>query len=101
MEMMMSYENVINMLSLWATPDMWQDQVLFAEIEAVIKKLYEPSDQLSERELFLVQELVQGLLDGVVESLKKADEAMKGELFLSLKEIMEFQSFLAVDATLH
>jgi hypothetical protein len=101
MKMMMSYENVINMLSLWATPDMWQDQVLFAEIEAVIKKLYEPSSQLSERELLLVQELVQGLLDGVLESFNTADEAVKGDLVLSLKEIMEFQSFLAIDATPH
>ncbi|WP_019027536.1 hypothetical protein [Colwellia piezophila] len=94
-------ENVINMLRLWVTPDMWQDKTLFAEIKAVINKLSESSYQLSERELFLTQELTDGLLEGTISSFDKADDALKKELALSIKEILEFQSFLLTGAEPH
>ena len=90
--------NVINMLSLWVTPDMWQDKRLFAEIKAVIKKLSESSYQLSERELFLTQELINGLLEATLASFDKADDSLKEELPLSLKEILEFQSLFVTSA---
>ena len=92
---------VIYMLGLWVTPDMWQDKTLFAEIKAVIKKLTESSYQLSERELFLTQELTNGLLEGTLSSFDKADDALKEQLALSLKEILEFQTFLVTSAAAH
>lgn len=94
-------ENVINMLSLWVTPDMWQDKTLFAEIKAVINKLSESSYQLSERELFLTHELTDGLLEATTSSFYKADDALKKDIALSLKDILEFQSFLLTGADSH
>jgi hypothetical protein len=93
--------NVINMLSIWVTPDMWQDKALFDEIKTVIKKLSKPSFQLSERELFLTQELTNGLLEATLSSFDKADDSLKEELSLSLKEILEFQSLLVTSANSH
>ncbi|MBA6350169.1 hypothetical protein [Colwellia sp. BRX8-9] len=94
--------NVINMLSLWVTPDMWQDKTLFVEIKEVIQKLTEQTSyQLSERELFLTQELTNGLLDATLVSFNKANGLLKEKLALSLKEILEFQSFLLTGADIH
>lgn len=93
--------NVINMLSLWVTPDMWQDKTLFVEIKEVIQKLTEQTSyQLSERELFLTQELTNGLLDATLASFDKANDSLKEELALSIENILEFQSLLitCVDA---
>lgn len=97
----MNYENVVNMLSLWVTPGMWSDKNLYAEIKAVINKLYNSAYQLTERELFLTQELTNGLLEATLSSFDKADDDIKGELALKLKEIMEFQSFLVTEAKSH
>jgi hypothetical protein len=85
--------NIINILNLWVTPDMWQDKMLFAEIKGVIQKLTEPSSQLSEREMFITQELTNGLLEATLASFDKADDLLKEALALSIKEILEFQSF--------
>jgi hypothetical protein len=93
--------SVINMLSLWVTPDMWQDKTLFAEIKEVIQKLSEPSYQLSERELFITQELTNGLLEATLASFNNAENSLKDELSLSLKQILEFQSFLVAGADAH
>lgn len=94
-------DNVINMLSLWVTPDMWQDKTLVAEIKAVIQKLSESFYQLSERDLLITQELINGLLEATLSSFDKADDFQKGELSLSLKEILEFQSFLVTGVDAH
>jgi hypothetical protein len=88
--------NVINMLNLWITPDMWQDKTLFAEIKEVIQKLTEPSYQLSERELLITQELINGLLEATIVSFNKADDFQKNELSLVLNDITKFLSFLEV-----
>lgn len=101
MKSVMNYINVINMLSLWATPDMWQDKTLFAEVKAVIKKLTESSYQLSERELFLTQELTNGLLEATLSSFNKADDLLKEDLALVLNDITKFQSFLLMGADAH
>ena len=94
-------DNVINMLSLWVTPDMWQDKMLFAEIKEVIQKLSEPSYQLSERELIITQELINGLLEATLVSFKKADDFQKNELSLVLNDITKFLSFLEVGTETH
>ncbi len=90
-------ENVINMLSLWATLDMWQDKTLFIEIKAVIRKLSQSSCQLSERELFLTKELTKGLLEATISSFDKADEALINEFSLALNDITQFQTFLLIN----
>jgi len=88
---------VIYMLSLWLTPDMWQEKALFAEIKEVIQKLTEhSSSQLSERELCLTQELTNGLLEATLVSFNKADDSQKNELSLVLNDITKFLSFLEV-----
>jgi hypothetical protein len=97
----MNHENVINMLSLWVTPDMWKNKALFAEIKAVINKLSESSYQLSERELFLTQELTDGLLEATISSCGKADETLKNELVLALNNIIKFQTFLFTGSDIH
>jgi len=94
-------DNVINMLSLWVTPDMWQDKMLFAEIKAVIQKLSESFYQLSERELFITQELTNGLLEATLSSFDKAEDLLKEALALSLEDILEFQSLLVTGADAH
>jgi len=94
-------DNVINMLSLWVTPDMWQDKTLFAEIKAVIQKLSESFYQLSERELFITQELTIGLLEATLASFDKADDFQKNELSLVLNDINKFLSFLEVCTETH
>jgi len=93
--------NVINMLNLWITPDMWQDKALFAEIKEVIQKLSEPSYQLSERELIITQELINGLLEATLVSFKKADDFQKNELSLVLNDVTNFLSFLEVGTETH
>ena len=94
--------NVINMLNLWITPDMWQDKTLFAEIKEVIQKLTEQSSsQLSERELCLTQELTNGLLEATLASFDKADDIQKDELGLVLNDITKFVSFLEVSTESH
>lgn len=93
--------NVINMLNLWITPDMWQDKTLFAEIKEVIQKLTEPSYQLSEGELLITQELINGLLEATISSLGKADGSLKEELALALRDITQFQSFLLIGGDGH
>ena len=97
----MSYANVINMLNLLNTPLMWQDQTLFAEIKTVIKKLSESSYELSKRELFLTQKLTHGLLEATLSSFDKADDYQKGELALTLNDIIKFQSFLVTGSDVH
>lgn len=93
--------SVINMLSLWVTPDMWQDKTLFAEIKEVIQKLTEPSCELTEGELFLIQELTDGLLKAILTSFNNSEDLLKEELSLSLKHILEFQLFLVAGADAH
>jgi hypothetical protein len=97
----MNYSNVINMLNLWVTPYMWEEKTLFSEINAVIKKLSESSYQLSERELFLTQELVNGLLEATLTSFDRADDSLKGELALALNDITQFQSFIVTSVDKH
>ncbi len=94
-------DNAINMLSLWGTPDMWQDKALFAEIKVVIQKLSESFYQLSERELFITQELTNGLLEATLSSFDKADDSLKEELALSIEDILEFQSLLVAGDDAH
>ena len=94
-------DNVINMLSLWVSPDMWQDKMLFAEIKVVIQKLSESFYQLSERELFITQELTNGLLEATLTSFYKATDSLKEELALSIEDILEFQSLLFAGADAH
>ena len=91
-------DNVINMLNLWITPDMWQNKTLFAEIKAVTQKLSESFYQLSERELFITQELTNGLLEATLSSFDNADDSLKEALALSLEDILEFQSLLVTGA---
>ena len=97
----MNYENVINMLSLWINPGMWGDITLYAEINEVIKKLSNSAYQLTERELFLTQELTNGLLEATLSSFNKADDSLKDEYKLALDEIIKFQSFLVADTQAH
>ncbi len=93
--------NVINMLSLWVTPDMWDDKELYIEITEVIKKLSDASIHLTERELYLIKELTSGLLDATLSALEKADEMLKKDFALSIKDILGFQSFLDADEYTH
>jgi len=93
--------NIINMLSLWLTPDMWQDKTLYAEVEVAIKKFSKSIYQLSERELFLTQELTHGLLEATLVSFDKANNPLKEELSLSIKDILEFQFLFVTDAETH
>tara|TARA_R110000850_G_scaffold37134_3_gene97672 strand:+ start:1495 stop:1815 length:321 start_codon:yes stop_codon:yes gene_type:complete len=93
---------VIYVLSLWLTPDMWQEKTLFAEIKEVIQKLTEQSSyQLSERELYLTQELTNGLLEATLASFDKADDFQKDELGLALNDITKFLSFLEISTENH
>ena len=88
---------VIYMLSLWLTPDMWQEKTVFFEIKEVIQKLTEQSSyQLSEREFYLTQELTSGLLEATVTSFDKPDDFQKDELGLALNDIRKFLSFLQI-----
>ena len=85
------------MLSLWLTPDMWQEKTVFFEIKEVIQKLTEQSSyQLSEREFYLTQELTSGLLEATLTSFDKADDFQKDELGLALNDIRKFLSFLQI-----
>jgi len=93
--------NVINMLNLWVTPGMWQDKALFAEIKEVIQKLSEPSYQLSERELLITQELINGLLEATLVSFKAVDNVQKDELSLALNDITKLLPLLEVATDTH
>lgn len=93
---------VIYMLSLWLTPDMWQEKTVFFEIKEVIQKLTEQySYQLSEREFYLTQELTSGLLEASLTSFDKADDFQKDELGLALNDIRKFLSFLQISTETH
>ena len=92
----------IYMLSLWLTPDMWQEKTVFFEIKEVIQKLTEQSSyQLSEREFYLTQELTNGLLEATLTSFDKADDFQKDELGLALNDIRKFLSFLQISTETH
>jgi len=93
--------NVINMLTLWNTSEMWEDKTLFAEIQEVIQKLSRSSYQLSERELFITQELTNGLLEATLASFANADYLLKEDLTLALNDIANFQSFLVTASDVH
>lgn len=95
------FATIINMLKLWIAPDIWHDKTLFAEIKDVIQKLTEPLYQLSERELFLTQELVNGLLEAIFLSFNKVDDFQKNELSLVINDITQFLSFLEADTENH
>lgn len=95
------YAKAINMLSLWATPAMWQDKSLFIEIKALTDKLTTASLQLSQRELFLAQELTTGLIEATLASMNKADDCQYHELVISLQEITQFQTFLLTTNPAH
>ncbi len=86
--------NVINMLNLFNTPNMWQDKEIYLEIKTVISKLSNSVFELSERDLFLVQELTQGLLESTLSTFERAETIDKPELVKCLDDLTIFQSFL-------
>lgn len=96
-----NYTNVIYMLSTWATSGMWKDNVLLDEINITILKLLEPLCQLTERELFITQELTNGLLEATLSTFDKVDDLQRNELAEALYDITIFQSFLNVDINIH
>jgi len=97
----MNYARVINMLNLWITPSMWGDKALYEEIKAVLSKLSNSSCQLTDRELFLTQELTNGLLEATLSSFNTADYFQIDEFASVLSETTKFQSFLVTDIKSH
>ncbi|TPH15869.1 hypothetical protein [Litorilituus lipolyticus] len=90
----LNYSKAINTLSLWAAPTMWHDKSIYAEIIVITNKLSNTSYQLNEREYYIVQELTNGVLEVILNLMKKADDFEYDELGIIFNEITQLQSFL-------
>lgn len=101
MSITFNYSKVINMLNLWATPTMWHDKSLFIEIKALTNKLSNSSLQLNQRELYLSQELINGLIESTLIAMNKADDFEYDELAITLHEITQLQAFLLINTSVH
>lgn len=88
------YSNAIELLNLWATPNMWHDKTLFKEIKQLLNKLSDSSLQLTERELQLAYELSRGLLEAILSAIDKADDFEHDALMNNLTDISSFHTFL-------
>lgn len=88
------YSNAIELLNLWATPNMWHDKTLFKEIKQLLNKLSVSSLQLTERELQLAYELSRGLLEAMLSAIDKADDFEQDVLMNNLTDISSFHTFL-------
>jgi len=97
----LNYSKAINMLNLWATPDMWHDKSLFIEVKALTNKLSTSTLQLTERELYLSQELTKGLIEATLTAMNKADDFEHDELAITLNEITQLQAFLLTSTPAH
>jgi len=101
MKSTLNYSNAINMLTLWATPKMWHDKSLYTEIIAITDKLSNTSLQLSERELYVTQELTNGLIESTLNSMNKADDFEYDELSKVFTELTQFKLFLLTNVPAH
>lgn len=88
------YSNAIELLNLWATPNMWHDKTLFKEIKQLLNKLSVYSLQLTERELHLACELSRGLLEAILSAIDNADGFEQDALMNNLTDISSFHTFL-------
>lgn len=99
MNSILCHSNAITMLTLWLMPEMWEDKIVYHEVNEVVKKLSNVSYQLNSREIFLTQVLINGLLEATLLSFNKANDTQKNELLVAIFDIIDFQSDLITDIT--